>query len=233
MSHKDYLAYYGRRYEGDWATWVVAGFAGGINLVRDAVSAVGDSSNYLEINCRGITKNNFKEKLTEFRTTVLEKIKKYDSKINDISIECLLKNDNLDLEQQSKIAHLEFFNSGRGMSNSEFGDECRGRNGDGYRLFSKTQYGEPDEYNLALNSFEDLFTQDQDDMWRRFNKCYLWNNLRDSFRMVISKKGLKDHLAKKINICPVKGGRRRHSSRKYKNTINQVKYHKTRRSRRK
>jgi hypothetical protein len=52
--------------------------------------------------------------------------------------------------------------------------------------------------------------------------------------MVISKKGLKDHLAKKINICPVKGGRRpRHSSRKYKNTINQVKSHKTRRSRRK
>jgi GAF domain-containing protein len=88
--------------------------------------------------------------------------------------------------------------------------------------------------STALNSFDDLFTQDQDDMWIRFNACFLWNGLRDSFRMVISKKGLKDHLAKKINICPVKGGRRpRHSSRKYKNTINQVKSHKTRRSRRK
>ena len=189
----------------------------GFNGIRNLASGAGDYFNYLEFKCQEIDESNFQEKLKEFKTNVLSKIKKHDPDIH-ITIDCLLKNGSERYDSKRKIAQLGSYNNDEGFDKGDFGYDTRfsGKGGEIYN-------GNP-----KITSFDEIIEGNKEDMWKLLKETIFVNNNHDSLKLVISKQGLKDYKDNKlpgIDICnqETKTGGRRHSSRKYKKTTNRVK----------
>jgi hypothetical protein len=222
----DYLSTYGVRYNREQYYKAKPGAFGGLftgtgNLIKEGFSAAGDYVNYIEVECTGLTPENFKEKLRQFKEQILQKIKKHNG-ITNISMDCLLKNDvdRISSPTNITIVSVAKYNSIKG--NYDYGESktiAFTKN----QQISKSGAGK-DLLNEAV-SFDNIL-----------NVNFTWDKLAkfldgdDSIRMVISKKGLDDIKKDAINICHdiVSNGGRRRSSRKYKKSNRNVKSSKKR-----
>ena len=227
----DYVSDYGVRHNRDQFDRAFPGplrglGTGTVNLIRDGVSAAGDFANYIEVDCKGLTEGNFKEKLGQFKESIYKKIQKHNG-ITNISMDCLLKNDkyskygNDGNDGKPVIVSVAKYNSVKGNWSPghekmmDFSKEQQiNKSGAGAKLLT-----------IAVsfdNILEETFT------WDTLAKLL---NGDDSIRMVISKKGLDDIKKGTITICDDIGssaGRRRRSSRKYKKSNRNVKSSKKR-----
>jgi hypothetical protein len=230
MPRGGYLENYGNRYNRNNIDKAFSGpfggvFTGSVNTIKDGLSALGDFTNYIEVECTGLTAENFKEKLRQFKDQILNKIQKHNG-ITNISMDCLLKNDGDDYDSTRttpQIVSVAIYNSIKGNWNSGQEKTLKFRKED-----QLTQKNGNTLLKNASGRFDNIL--DETFTWEQLTLFHTRAE-NDSIRMVISKKGLDDIQKGIIKICDdtITGGRGRHRlSRNYKKTKNRVKSSKKR-----